>query len=235
MRTFDGHTHNVTSVGFNKDGSWVYSSSDDGTIKVWDVRSPTIQRDYENKAPVHTLALHPNQGELISGDRDGVVQWWDLTANCRSRQITPAPSVAVRSICTSSDGSLASVGVNNGSCYVLGLHGGVEGEMRSFKAHNGFLLKCLISPNSSTLATTGSDKLVKLWRLPDLSLERTLQAHHRWVWDCVFSADSAYLISASSDCTAKLWDVRQGTMMRSFAGHTKAVTAVALNDITVEP
>lgn len=235
VRTFDGHTHNVTSVGFNIDGTWIYTGSEDGTVKVWDVRSPAIQRDYENKAAVNTVALHPKQGQLISGDQVGVVQFWDLASNCCQKQLSPLPSVAVRSISVSPDGGLLSVGSNSGQCFVCPLRGldPVEDEMKSIKAHAGYLLKCLISSDGKYIATTGADRLAKLWRTSDLGIDRTLQGHHRWVWDCAFSADSAYLITASSDCTAKLWDARQGMMLRSFVGHTKAVTAVALNDITV--
>lgn len=29
--SYDGHTSNVTSVGFQKDGKWMYSGSEDGT------------------------------------------------------------------------------------------------------------------------------------------------------------------------------------------------------------
>jgi G protein beta subunit-like protein len=29
--SYDGHTGNVTSVGFQKDGKWMYTGSEDGT------------------------------------------------------------------------------------------------------------------------------------------------------------------------------------------------------------
>lgn len=43
-----------------------------------------------------------------------------------------------------------------------------------------------------------------------------------------------YLINvASSDCYAKLWNVKTGTMEREYAGHQKAVTALAFRDAHV--
>ena len=60
---------------------------------------------------------------------------------------------------------------------------------------------------------------------------RQLVGHTRWVWDAVFSADSAYIVTASSDGTSKLWGVSSGEMVRTYAGHQKAVTAVAMNDL----
>lgn len=38
VTSYDGHTSNVTAVGFQKDGKWMYTGSEDGTIKIWDLR-----------------------------------------------------------------------------------------------------------------------------------------------------------------------------------------------------
>ena len=61
------------------------------------------------------------------------------------------------------------------------------------QAHDGYILKCLLSPDVRLLATASSDRTVKLWNLDGFKLERVLEGHQRWVWDCVFSVDAAYL------------------------------------------
>jgi G protein beta subunit-like protein len=38
VTSFDGHKSNVTAVGFQKDGKWMFTGSEDGTVKV----SPTF-------------------------------------------------------------------------------------------------------------------------------------------------------------------------------------------------
>jgi len=246
VMNFDGHTHNVTSVGFDKESKWMYSGSDDGTVKVWDLRQPGCQRDYESKAGVNTVALHPNQGELLSGDQNGVITSWDLTTNTQRKKASPEGTKPIRSITAASDGSVAVAANESGNCYVWSISGqgaseGDAGESselafsKTLRAHDAYILKCVISPNSKLLATTSSDKQVKVWNLPDFTLEKVLSAHQRWVWDCVFSADSAYMVTASSDNTARLWDVKAGEPIQVYSGHTKACTAVALNDSQPEP
>ena len=44
-----------------------YPSSTAAAVKIWDLRAPGCQREYESRAAVNTVVLHPNQGELISG------------------------------------------------------------------------------------------------------------------------------------------------------------------------
>ena len=112
----------------------------------------------------------------------------------------------------------------------------VQGEPKlvsDFQAHEDFLLKCVISPDCGSIATSSADRTIKLWNASTLSLNRTLAQHMRWVWDVLYSADSFYVISASSDSTLKLWDTRNGDCVHTYAGHSLAVVCVALNDHAV--
>ena len=57
----------LVQVGFQKDSKWLYTGSEDGTIKIFDIRAPNAQQEYESRGAVNTVLLHPNQGELITG------------------------------------------------------------------------------------------------------------------------------------------------------------------------
>ncbi len=109
--------------------------------------------------------------------------------------------------------------------------------MQELQAHDAYLLKVVISPDVSLIATTSADKTVKIWYNQSSEqsnnnwmLEKTLVHHQKWVWDAVFSADSVLLVTASSDQSSKLWDLRNGDVIRNYVGHNLAVTCVALND-----
>ena len=43
-----------------------------------------------------------------------------------------------------------------------------------------YILKCLLSPDVRQLATTSSDKTIKLWNLDGFSLDRTLTGGQSW-------------------------------------------------------
>ena len=245
MMTFEGHTNNITALGFASDARWIFTGSEDGTLKIFDTRTAMCQRNYElaGKVAINTVALHPNQAQLVSGDQNGCIRVWDLVANKCLSQVAPLDQdIAIRSVSVSSDGKLV-VAVNNvGHCFSWPMESQttcaslnkppVPGNIK--RVHDTFVLKCQLSPDNRLLATTSADRTIKIWSLPGMKLDKTLAKHQRWVYDCVFSADSSYLVSASSDGSARLWDLTNGDMIRHYTGHQKAIVAVALNDSSVE-
>lgn len=76
--TLEGHTANVTSIGFQRDGRYLYSGSEDGTIKVWDLRNPNYSRSFDSGSGVNSVTLRVDRDEFISGDQNGNVKIWDL-------------------------------------------------------------------------------------------------------------------------------------------------------------
>ncbi|KAI5122908.1 hypothetical protein M0805_007586 [Coniferiporia weirii] len=233
-----GHTGNVTAVSFHLEGKWVVTGSEDGTIKVWDLRSGQPHRNYDNGAPVNDVCIHPNQGELISCDQAGSIKLWDLSENVCMLDLAPAGDVPIRSVTIASDGSCLVAGNNKGKCYVWKINEESSDLPRfqaitKFQAHNKYLTRCLLSPDVRYLATCSADTTVKIWSIGrnwEFKLEKILTGHQRWVWDCAFSADSAYLVTASSDHIARLWEMASGETVRQYNGHHKAVVCCALHD-----
>lgn len=88
------------------------TSSEDGTVKIWDTRSGNVQRNYTHGVPVNDVVIHPNQGELISCDRGGNVRIWDLGENKCSHQLIPEDDVSVASVTVASDGTMLCAGNN---------------------------------------------------------------------------------------------------------------------------
>lgn len=162
---YEGHTGNVTAVGFQKDLKWLYSGSEDGTVRVWDPRSNTSTRTYDCGAAVNTVALSPNQAELITGDQSGAVKVWDLNADLCREEYTPVADMPVRSVSIACDASLLAVGTHKGRVLLYQPTGSGDKRLEvvgDWQAHSEYLLKCVISPDVNMIATTSSDKTINV-------------------------------------------------------------------------
>lgn len=74
------------------------------------------------------------------------------------------------------------------------------------------------SPDEKLLATTGSDKKIRLWDLARGELKRVMEGrdgHTDEIYGITFSPNGQVLATASWDGTAKLWDL-SGNCLRTF-------------------
>ncbi|KAH8199962.1 hypothetical protein TruAng_005901 [Truncatella angustata] len=148
------------------------TSSEDGTVKIWETRSGTIQRSYNHGSPVNDVVIHPNQGEIISCDRSGSVRIWDLAENNCSHQLIPEEDVSVSSVTVASDGSLLCAANNAGNVFVWALIQRYEHTdlmpVTYFPAHKEYITRILLSPDVKKLATCSADHTAKIWEVIDV-------------------------------------------------------------------
>jgi target of rapamycin complex subunit LST8 len=169
IMTFEGHTNNITGVAFHCEGKWMVTSSEDCTVRVWDTRSGLIQRQYTHDHPVNDVVIHPNQGELVSADRGGVIMIWDLGDDKCTHQLIPEDDVPISSVSIASDGSLLAAGNNKGDVFIWRMYQNHDSTTlqpcRVFKAHNNYLTRLLLSPDIKLLATCSADHTVRIWNI----------------------------------------------------------------------
>jgi hypothetical protein len=91
--------------------------------------------------------------------------------------------------------------------------------------HAGGVNSVAFSPDGSMIASGGGydvtgklDKTIKLWRVSDGKLLRTLEGHTWEVHSVAFSPDGSMIASGSEDETIKLWRVSDGALLRTLWG-----------------
>ncbi|KAI9250200.1 WD40-repeat-containing domain protein [Phascolomyces articulosus] len=74
------HSQGVTSVSFNKDGSQLLSSSYDQTVKIHDLRSGKLLKEFRgHKSFVNVAVYSSDYSRVLSGSSDGSIKGWDIT------------------------------------------------------------------------------------------------------------------------------------------------------------
>lgn len=97
----------------------------------------------------------------------------------------------------------------------------------SLHGHPGGAHCVAVSPDGKLCATSGADRVIRLWGLPSGSQLGELAGHAAAVECLAFSPDGAALASGSSDGTLKLWDVAGRSERWSAKAHSKGVWCLA--------
>ncbi len=227
------HPAPVTSLAVASDGSQVLTGCGDQRVRLWDLATAGVKREFELDAAPTGVALSPD-GSLamvVSGDKK--IRLWQLADG------TPLPSprgnsdvfldlsggtLPVWSASFSADGtSLLSVGGAEAHLWDLR-----TGQIRVNFAPQSAVSSIGFSPRGDAFVTGSWDNSARVWDLAsgkDL-LKVGVGVHTRFVNAAAFSPDGLRLATGSDDHTVRLWDAQSGSLRGSFVGHQDRVTAV---------
>ena len=242
-----GHTSFVNSVAFSPDGRFVLSSSDDRTLKLWDVATGKELRSFSGRGPV---AFSPDSRFILSGNLDKTLKLWDVATGKKLRSFS-VNTHDVESVAFSPDGRF----VLSGGCdrrdandifvcikVSMKLWDEATGkQLRSFMGHTSWVRSAVFSPDGRFALSGSDDTTLKLWDVATGKELRSFWGHTSRVWSVAFSPDGRFALSGGCDATdaqqddkciqgaMKLWDVTTGEELRSFSGHTGWITSVAFS------
>jgi WD40 repeat protein len=88
LRTLQGHSDRVNSVGLSSDGMKIVSASQDTTIWIWDLIScKHLQTLHGHSSAVYTAAFSPTNDFIASASFYGHVRLWDVVSGVTVRTL----------------------------------------------------------------------------------------------------------------------------------------------------
>jgi centriolar protein POC1 len=88
-----------------------------------------------------------------------------------------------------------------------------------FTDHTGMVNCVRFHPDSTCLASCGTDKKIKIFDCRSHRLLQHYDAHDDSVNSIDFNPAGTHLISSSNDGTVKIWDLRKGCILYTLYGH----------------
>ncbi|KAK4511100.1 uncharacterized protein ATC70_012311 [Mucor velutinosus] len=209
--TLSGHTKAVNHVSIQKDSTTLVSSSEDGSIRIWDL---------EKRACARVLSGHMAPVQTAIPSMPGFLHTF-------FKQQTKKPIFIKR---ISSSGSGSSDEEEDVAANALIRRRGSNSSNTSDNSNSSTVSDC--DRSSEQVVISGSlDNTIKVWSLETGECLQTLFGHVQGIWTLAY--DKLRLVSGSNDGSLKLWDIESGLPMHCLDGHTSAVTSVSLSDTKV--
>ena len=235
----------------------VITGGEDCSIRISDMRVGKVVKSFFHSNYVNSLAIGNNNKDIIAADENGTIKIWDTKKDEMRNEYNPNVEEklpAFRSISLAKNDEFLVGGKSNGNICIFDLKNNDNesqnlSQPKTFKAHDRYITKCLLSPENNILATCSADKELKLWERKNLKndvdniqnnstknlsfefdLLKIFKKHTKWVWDCDFTVDSQYILSCSSDRTIKLWEIKTGKMIANIEDEHGGINNIILCD-----
>jgi WD40 repeat protein len=221
-----GHIENVYAITFSPDGRQILSSSNDNSIKLWDVATGREIRAFIGHASrVMSVAFSPDGRQVLSnsGHPEWTIKLWDIATGREIRTFIGHASGVAK---FSPDGRQVLSG-SNASVKLWDVATGRE--IRTFTGHDWGITSIMFSPDGRQIVSGSADKTVKLWDVAMGKEIKTFKGHKDAVNSVALAPDGRQIVSGSADKTVKLWDVDKGKVIKTFKGHKDKVVSVAFS------
>ncbi len=155
-----GHAVDVRRLALSPDRALLASASNDGETKLWELPGGTLRTTLKgNGGHVGAIAFNHDGGLLATASGDATIQVWDV-ADGSLQQTLKGHLRAVEALAFAPDDRLASGGLDK-SIRIWDLASGQS--VLSLNGHSGSITDLAFGPDGRILASSSSDRTVKLW------------------------------------------------------------------------
>jgi WD40 repeat protein/serine/threonine protein kinase len=211
-----GHNDRVTSLAFNRAQTLLYSGSDDGTIKIWNLAT---------RAPLHTLTpgpivamdLSPDGSTLAVAAKSKYVKLLDSTTGMEKARLNGNGDV-VLCVAFSPTGRMLASGCRDGTVRLSPLDS--DGAERVLTGFADAVTCVAFSSDGTVLAAGCRDGAVRRWRTADEDELAILRNPAKSpIRSLAFRPDGKTLVTGDEGYRINEWDLTQHQVRQGAARH----------------
>jgi WD40 repeat protein len=220
LQSFEGHLDAAYALAVSPDGKMIATGAYDQKIRLWDTATgKEIALLKGHNGAVNGLSFRSDGKVLASASADRTVKLWSIPAGQRLDTLSQ-PTKEQTSVVFSADGKhlFAAGGDNRIRHWSISADAkeGTNKIITSRFAHEGGILNLALSLDGHLLASTSTDKSLKIWSTADLTEKVPLEKQPDWSPALAFT-DKAQLVTGRVDGSFSIYESATGKMVMAPA------------------
>ncbi len=213
QQSFEGHLDAAYALAVSPDGKLIATGAYDQKIRLWDTATgKEVALLKGHNGVVNGLSFRPDGKVLASASADRTVKLWSIPTGLRLETLSQ-PTKEQTSVVFSADGKQLFGAGSDNRIRLWNISAdakeGTNKIVTSRFAHEGGILRLALSLDGKLLASTSTDKSLKLWSTADLTEKFPLEKQPDWSSALAFT-DKAQLVAGRIDGSLSVYESTTG-------------------------
>ncbi len=226
--TSDGSESLSETMVITSTRSYIATSSEDSTVKLWDLETGDFVRQLTgHTGTVWDVEFSPDGRRLATASSDQQVYIWDVLTGELLIALPGHTGAVYRVDFDSSGERLVSASIDR-TARVWDVRSGRL--IAVLDGHTAAVRDVAFGISSNQVLTASDDGTIRSWTLHTARPLPPLRGHTDWVRDAAYSPDGQTIVTASRDKRALRWDATTGQLLGEVANFSQEVLSVAFSN-----
>ena len=202
----DGHKDEISSLLFNKDGSWLISGGYDGILNIWSMETFSIIKQIphsslnEQNLSIVSMAIHPDDDFIAVGFTNGKVGIYGASFTDPMTSFV-AHDKGLINISVSENGNICTTsGDETAKIWTLKSIASCKAKLEGHPIIGVF--------GNNIVLTGGKDGNIKIWNQKSGNLLYTIKAHTNTIFEIAHHPTEQSFVSSSGEGIICCWDYK---------------------------
>lgn len=241
IRTYYGHTGEITDIAVNNDNTILYSSDNNGLLIVWKVYTNEILHKITHHSAIKSILLNEKESVLLVGLENGIIDIYNTQNMQKIKSLNTKPYFPVKILPSAEKGKYFiafnklktnddSTGLNKGN---VQLYNSMLEQFFPISSYTDDVMDMNLSPDSSKIITISKENnMVRIWDSGRLIEENSFKINIKP--KVVFAARNNKMIGVGATDNSEIRGYRiTGEEVLSFSTDTGSIVFGEFNkDIT---